>query len=197
MTTWREVAERTRGWLPTEEGEFLYELALSVPGPHVEIGTYCGKSTCWIGAAAKEQDTVLFTVDHHRGSPEMQQGADCYDPGVLDENGQHDTLPHARRTIAAAGLEPWVVPVVGDSALVGKHLWVPIGLLFIDGGHGAEPVTRDVELWAPLAEVVAFHDATIGYIGAFVDLAVAEHGWVEIPAPGCIAAVRNPIMLAP
>ena len=60
-----------------------------------------------------------------------------------------DTLPRFRRTIHDAGLEASVVAVVGDSPTVAGHWTTPLALLFIDGGHGAEPAHRDYEGWTP------------------------------------------------
>ena len=48
----------------------LFEAASMVPdggSPMLEIGSYCGKSAIYLGAAARERDTVLFALDHHRG----------------------------------------------------------------------------------------------------------------------------------
>ena len=48
--------------------------------PFLEVGSYCGRSTVWLGAAARAADTVLYAVDHHRGSEENQAGWECHDP---------------------------------------------------------------------------------------------------------------------
>ena len=71
-----------------------------------------GQLTC----GSPEIGTVVFAVDHHRGSPEMQPGRENHDQAVVDEaGGVHDTLTHFRHTIAEAGLEDHVVAVVGES----------------------------------------------------------------------------------
>lgn len=121
---------------------------MTADGPFLEVGSYCGKSAVWLGSAARQRSTVLFTVDHHRGSEENQPGWEWHDPELVDPaTGQIDTLPYLRRTLATAGLEDFVVPVVGDSSVVG-HAWAtPLGLLFIDGGHGAAVVRSDEEAW--------------------------------------------------
>ncbi len=107
-------------------------------GPLLEIGTYCGKSAVYLGAAAKASGSVLFTLDHHRGSEEMQAGWPDHDPEVVDPaTGTMDTLPWARRTLRDAGLEEGVVLLVGDSATAARGWSGPLSLLFIDGGHGA------------------------------------------------------------
>lgn len=72
----REKAEAARGFMPPDEGLALHDAALSVEvvGPFLEVGSYCGKSGVYIGAAAQERGRVLFALDHHRGSEENQAG---------------------------------------------------------------------------------------------------------------------------
>ena len=160
----RRAAEAARGFMPAEEGVALYEAAasLDVNGPLLEVGSYCGKSAVYLGAAAEATGRVLFCVDHHRGSEENQPGWDHHDPEVVDaELGVIDTLPFFRRTIRDAGLEETVVAVVGDSPAVASLWATPLALVFIDGGHGAEPARRDYEGWSPRVApggLLAIHD---------------------------------------
>jgi len=153
--------------MPPDEGDALYDAAVAsgraVPGlAFVEIGSYCGRSTVWLGAAARACGTVLFAVDHHRGSEENQAGWEHHDPTVVDpRTGKMDTLPTFRDTIYGAGLEDVVVAVVGHSPTVAAHWRMPLAFLFIDGGHGEEPARRDYEGWTPQVAVggmLAIHD---------------------------------------
>ncbi|MCZ7525099.1 MAG: class I SAM-dependent methyltransferase [Acidimicrobiia bacterium] len=150
--------------MPDDEGLALHRAALDAPsvGPLLEIGTYCGKSAIYLGAAARERGTVLFTVDHHRGSEENQAGWEHHDLRLVDpETGRMDTLPFFRRTIERAGLEDVVVAVVGDSPTVAEHWRTPLRLLFVDGGHAEDVAMADYERWAPhVAEtgLLAVHD---------------------------------------
>jgi hypothetical protein len=151
----RDKALAARGFMPPDEGDALYAAGLdavaSVPtSPLLEIGTYCGKSAIWLGAAARSGSTVLFTVDHHRGSEENQPGWEWHEPDLVDPAvGKIDTLPLFRRTVADAGLEDAVVAVVADAPVLARHWRTPLALLFIDGGHGTEPAHRDFEQWTP------------------------------------------------
>ena len=148
-------AVAARGFMPTDEGNALWvaanEAAVAVVGaPFLEIGSYCGKSSIWLGAAAQAHDTVLFALDHHRGSEENQAGWEHHESDLVDDAiGRMDTLPRFRRTVYDAGLEGSVVAVVGDSPTVGRFWTTPLALLFIDGGHGREPAHRDYEQWTP------------------------------------------------
>ncbi len=105
---------------------------------------------------------MLFTVDHHRGSEENQAGWPHHETDLIDpDTGRMDTLGWFRRTIAEAELEEVVVAVVGESATVGRHWAAPLDFLFIDGGHGAEPATRDYRTWTPhlcVGGTLAIHD---------------------------------------
>ncbi|CAM9834910.1 unnamed protein product, partial [Phaeothamnion confervicola] len=163
----RAHALAATGFMPPDEGDALYAAAVAaghdVPGlPFVEIGSYCGRSTVWLGAAARECDTVLFAVDHHRGSEENQAGWEHHDPNVVDaRTGRMDTLPRFRDTIHDAGLEDVVLAVVGQSPTVAAHWRAPLAFLFIDGGHGVEPARLDYEGWTPHVAVggtLAIHD---------------------------------------
>ena len=161
----RRAAEEARGFMPPDEGVALHEAALGVPeggSPMLEIGSYCGKSAIYLGGAARARGTVLFALDHHRGSEENQPGWEWHEPDLVDpEVGRIDTLPRFRRAVHDAGLEPSVVAVVGDSPTVGRHWRTPLSLLFIDGGHGTEPAHRDFETWTPWVEqggLLAIHD---------------------------------------
>jgi predicted O-methyltransferase YrrM len=148
----RKHAETARGFMPGDEGQALYEagLAVAVDGPLLEVGSYCGKSAVYLGAAARERARVLFSVDHHRGSEENQPGWDWHEPDLVDPAvGKMDTLPLFRRTVHDAGLEGTVVAVVGDSPRVAANWGTPLALLFIDGGHGEEPARSDYERWTP------------------------------------------------
>jgi predicted O-methyltransferase YrrM len=159
-----EAARAAKGFMPDDEGLALHAAGVDGGrvGPLLEIGTYCGKSAVYLGAAARTAGTVLFTVDHHRGSEENQAGWEHHDPEVVDpETGKMDTLPFFRRTIHAADLEDVVVAIVGHSIPVSRAWQTSLGFLFIDGGHAEDVAMADYAGWSPhLARggVLAIHD---------------------------------------
>jgi predicted O-methyltransferase YrrM len=150
--------------MPPAEGLALYQAASAYAsaGPIGEVGTYCGKSTIYLAAAAAEAGQKVITVDHHHGSEENQAGWEHHDPEVVDpRTGRMDTLPFFRATISDAGLEEHVIAVIGTSAEVARLWRTPLGLLFIDGGHSDANVVIDYEGWAPWVTrggALAFHD---------------------------------------
>ena len=160
------AARAAKGFMPDDEGLALYSAAAHAAasglGPLLEVGTYCGKSALYLGAAAREGGSVVFTVDHHRGSEENQAGWEHHDASLVDPaTGRMDTLPTFRRTVEAAGVEDVVVAVIGQSTTVAAYWSTPLALLFIDGGHGSEPAWADYRAWTPKVAAggwLAIHD---------------------------------------
>ena len=145
------LADRVTGFMPADEGQALHDVAMRYldQGIGVEIGTYCGKSTVLLGAAARARTSVLYTVDHHHGSEEHQPGWEYHDTSLVDPvTGRFDTLPALRHTLDEAGLDDNVVAVVGKSTVVARGWRSPLQLLFIDGGHSAEAAREDYDGWA-------------------------------------------------
>ncbi|MEO5653059.1 MAG: class I SAM-dependent methyltransferase [Marmoricola sp.] len=157
-------ARAAKGFMPENEGGFLHATAIDhlSDGPALEIGSYCGKSAVFLGAAARACGSTVFTLDHHRGSEENQAGWEHHDASLVDpELGVMDTLPVYRRTIALAGLEDEVVALVGRSATVARYWRTPLALLFIDGGHAEEPAQDDYTgfaRWVSPGGVLVIHD---------------------------------------
>jgi len=158
------VARSAKGFMPDDEGLSLHAAGITAgaAGPLLEIGTYCGKSAVYLGTAAEQTRTVLFTVDHHHGSEENQAGWEHHDPEVVDANtGRMDTLPFFRRTIEAAELEPFVIAVIADSPTAARYWTTPLGLLFIDGGHAEDVAMADYTAWSGFVVrggLLAIHD---------------------------------------
>jgi predicted O-methyltransferase YrrM len=197
-----EVARRAKGFMPDDEGLALHDAACPAGrlGPLLEVGTYCGKSAVYLGAAARASGTVLFTVDHHRGSEENQAGWDHHDREVVDpETGRMDTLPFFRRTIQSADLEDVVVGVVGYSVPVATAWRTPLGFLFIDGGHAEDVAMADYENWSrhvlgggTLAIHDVFDDPADGGQAPFRvwQRAVAD-GFEPVSTTGSLRVLRN------
>ena len=159
-----KVAEAVKGFLPKNEAAALYDaaIAVEVDGPFLEVGSYCGKSSVYLGYAAQSIGRVLYALDHHRGSEENQAGWEHHDPELIDkQKGVMDTLPYFRDAIFAAGLEHVVIALVGHSGVIARNWTTPLSFLFIDGGHGEEPAKADFNGWVPKVKeggTLAIHD---------------------------------------
>ena len=139
-----------KGFLDADEGEALFRYALEAAelGPVLEVGSYCGKSTVYLGAACKAERVSLYAVDHHRGSEEHQPGEEYHDGSLFDEQaGLMDSFREFRQTIRAAELEDTVVPVVSSSKVAAHNWATPLSMVFIDGGHSLEAAMTDYRSW--------------------------------------------------
>jgi len=198
--------EAAKGFMPLDEGLALHAAAAEAGAlglPLLEVGTYCGRSTILLAAAARRAGVSALTVDHHRGSEEQQPGWDYHDPETVDPVvGRMDTLPTFRRTLHAAGLEDHVVALVGRSPQVAAVWGGPLGLVFIDGGHTDEHATADYEGWAPhVAEgglllihdvFPVKHDEWTGQAPYRVYLRALESGaFTEVSATGSLRVLRR------
>ena len=156
--------DQVKGFLEKQEAESLYQFAkkYSSLGPCLEIGSYCGKSAIYLGAAIKENNQILYSIDHHKGSEEQQPGEEFFDLDLLDETGKGiNTLPFFLETLDKAGLRDNVVPIVSTS-LEASEVWSePLAMVFIDGGHSDQAANDDYDVWHPhiiQGGLLAIHD---------------------------------------
>ena len=153
-----------KGFLLEAEGESLYLAAknYSKQGPCLEIGSYCGKSAVYLGSAVKENNQLLYSIDHHKGSEEQQPGEEFFDPDLLDETGKKiNTLPFFLDTIDKAGLKEIVIPIVSTSVEASRVWSKPLAMVFIDGGHSEKAANDDYDAWNPHiipGGLLAIHD---------------------------------------
>jgi predicted O-methyltransferase YrrM len=139
-----------KGFLSKEEAHRLYELAreASTRGPCLEIGSYCGKSSAYIGLGCKESGGILFSIDHHEGSEEQQPGQEYFDPELLDAKTKKiNTFPIFQEVIHKTGLADTVVPIVSQSVVAARFWNTPISMIFIDGGHTFAAAFSDYNSW--------------------------------------------------
>jgi predicted O-methyltransferase YrrM len=156
--------DRIKGFLAEDEAEALYAQALksSRSGPILEIGSYCGKSTIYLGLACRCNNGTVFALDHHRGSEEHQPGEFFHDPQLYDPGaGEMDSFREFRRNIDDAGLTDVVVPLVCSSAAAARHWQTPLAMVFIDGGHSLDAALTDYRCWSAhvmRGGILAIHD---------------------------------------
>lgn len=153
-----------KGFLAVDEAQRLMDLAMQVAalGPVLEIGSYCGKSTIYLGEACKQSGNSLFAVDHHRGSEEHQLGEEYHDSALFDVHiNRMDSLPTFRRNVHLAGLEETVIPVVASSQQLAPLWATPLSMVFVDGGHSEAAALFDCTAWAKHlvpGGILAVHD---------------------------------------
>jgi predicted O-methyltransferase YrrM len=149
------------GYLYDVEGFTLCKLAEHGPGigEIVEIGSFMGRSTCWLAQgsqnAAREN---VHAVDHFKGSPEHQAGSTHEEPVLVAEG---TTLNTFKNNIARKGFAGRVVIHPEGSPQAAEGWTLPIRLLFIDAEHSYEASKLDFDTWEPHViphGLIAFHD---------------------------------------
>ncbi|MEW6306713.1 MAG: class I SAM-dependent methyltransferase [Verrucomicrobiota bacterium] len=147
--------DAVEGWLNDAEGRLLYRLArnASNAGVIVEIGSWKGKSTIWLGHGSHDGPNVnVHAIDPHTGSPEHHQNSRLV-----------WTFDQFQQNIKTAGVDDVIVPHVDFSTKVAQSFTKPVSLVFIDGQHDYESAKQDYESWYPKVVeggVMAFHDTT-------------------------------------
>lgn len=156
--------DEVKGFLDPAEGNALHDYCLTAGerGPCLEVGSYCGKSTVYLGEACRKAGVTLYAVDHHRGSEEHQPGEEYHDTSLFDASaGLMDSFREFRMNMRAASLEDVVVPIVSSSLVAAQDWRTPLGMVFIDGGHSLEAALNDYRSWAGHVVpggVLAIHD---------------------------------------
>ena len=153
-----------KGFLDPIEGEALYLYAKQYVrnNPCLEIGSYCGKSSVYLGSAVKENDQKLYSIDHHKGSEEQQPGEEYFDSDLINAEGNGiDTLPFFLETIEKSKLDKFVIPIVSSSEEAYQDFTLNFDMVFMDGGHSEKAAQKDYELWSKRITkggLLAIHD---------------------------------------
>lgn len=161
LNPWIRKSASIGGWLFEGEHEFLWELASeSGSGNILEIGTWLGKSACILAGACREvaPRTRLVCIDPFDLSGASGQ-ADAQQR-VLP--GSKETLTRFAANAHRLGFGQWVNPIVALSQDA-LPLLKPesFRMIFIDGTHDFDHLSRDVALSVPLLSsggVLAMHD---------------------------------------
>ena len=183
-----------QGWFHEDEARLLIDVVaradreLGGPWMVVEIGSYHGRSTVVLGGAvaALRPDARVYAIDPHEG--------ELYAPGPGTEGtAVPPTADIFTANIATAGLLNTVHPIQLPSYEVAWDQ--PIGVLFIDGLHDYDNVSRDFrhfEPWILSGGYTAFHDyASFAGVAHLVDEILREGQHHEVARIGTMIVVRR------
>lgn len=152
----KQMTDDVEGWLLDSEGELLYHFAKNCQrsGVIVEIGSWKGRSTIWLGTGSKEGNRVsIYAIDPHTGSPEHRK-----------RYGKVSTVDDFKKNIKMARVDDLVTLIVKTSEEAARDFRDPVSFIFIDGAHEYEAAKLDFDLWFPKivnGGVMAFHDTIL------------------------------------
>lgn len=163
------------GWFDeTHASAFWAAIAELRPRTVVEIGSYLGRSTVFLGQAVRRfgpSGARVVSIDPHTGDRQQLEGIDLASTPTLDL---------FRFVVASAGLDDVVdirVATSDDAATV----WTgAVDLLFVDGWHSYDAVRSDIAHWTPHLTsdgLVCFDDVdTYAEVKAAVEDGCAKEG---------------------
>jgi predicted O-methyltransferase YrrM len=129
------------GWLTEAQAAMLADAAAGVRpgGAIVEIGSFQGRSTIVLAAAAP--DATVVAIDPHAGN---DRG-----PGEIDGFAVEAAADRAtfERNLERAGVRDRVRHVPAFSADAHAAVSGPIDLLYVDGAHRFAPARADLRDW--------------------------------------------------
>ena len=163
------------GWFSQDEGRWYAKLARGLSGgTFVEVGSWKGRSTSFIGRICNANQTRLVCVDHWQGSSDTL--ATRY-ASVLAQEDVEQTF-HANMKALGISVEAMKASSVDAAARFEPR---SVERIFLDGSHDRASVMEDLVVWSERLSpggVLAGHDYSIKHpdLCAVVDRFCLERG---------------------
>lgn len=136
------------GMIDEEDGIFLYLLAsvISLNGDIIEIGSWQGKSTCFLASSCKDfSNGIVHAIDPFTGNPGKEKQY------KIMRDDLSDLRESFIKNIKSQGLEDYIklYNVTSEKAFL-QMKNVRARLIFIDGNHDYEYVKSDIKNFSQL-----------------------------------------------
>jgi predicted O-methyltransferase YrrM len=179
------------GWMTDAQAGRLWDAARRVPpgGRIVEVGSYHGRSTVVLAAAAPAAAEIV-AIDPHAGNdrgPRQWTGT--------AQEGEADRLAF-EATLARAGVRKRVRHVRRPSQEAFDAVEDPVHLVYVDGAHRFKPASQDIAGWgdriAPGGTLLV-HDAfsSVGVTAAVLRLLLLSDRFCYAGRSGSLAEYRR------
>jgi len=149
-----KIEKYVEGFFSSHYGETVYNYARECKGGViVEIGSWKGRSTCYMAHGSKQGNEVkVYAVDPFEGSDEHKE--------FLDGKSTFDEFI---TNIKKLKVDDIITPMRMSSEEASKQINEPVSMILIDGSHNYEDVKLDFEIWHPKlikGGIIIFHDAS-------------------------------------
>jgi cephalosporin hydroxylase len=147
------------GWF---DFEIIYQEAVNKFNhcTFVEIGSFMGKSVCYLAELVKEnkKDALVVSVDLFPTLQELDihatigsgQGDPLAGEGKFIRELPKSLLDTFVENLRNAGVDDVVIPIKSDSHKAARLFQDnSIAMVFVDAGHSYDVVLKDLELWWP------------------------------------------------
>jgi cephalosporin hydroxylase len=133
---------------------YLAYTSTKSPGRIVEIGSFKGKSTCWMAKALEfaHSNEKIAAVDPHINTRQR---------GVVPNYEEDSSFEAFINNLKNCGVIEYAEPIKKTSIEAAKDWNQPIKLLFVDGSHLYDDVMLDLKTWEPhvnIGGVIVMHD---------------------------------------
>ncbi|WP_437734609.1 class I SAM-dependent methyltransferase [Sorangium sp. So ce1335] len=144
-----------QGWFSEEAGLAYRALVRSIRGgAMVEVGSWKGLSTAYVGRLAARSGVALHCVDAWEGS------SDEYAARYSAMLAAEDVPGVFRANMEALGIRP-IVHRLASTDAAARFAEASLDLVFLDGSHDEAAVLADIEAWWPRLKpgaILAGHD---------------------------------------
>ncbi|AUX19863.1 hypothetical protein SOCEGT47_003160 [Sorangium cellulosum] len=144
-----------QGWFSEEAGLAYRALVRSIHGgAMVEVGSWKGLSTAYVGRLAARRGVALHCVDAWEGS------SDAYAARYSALLAAEDVPGAFEANMEALGLRP-IVHRLASTDAAARFAEASLDLVFLDASHDAAAVLADLEAWWPRLKpgaILAGHD---------------------------------------
>lgn len=133
---------------------YLAYTSTKTAGRIVEVGSFKGKSTCWMAKAIQiaGANEKIAAVDPH---------INTHDHHVVPDYKEESSYDAFLNNLKNCGIDKYVEPIKKTSQDAAENWNQPIKLLFIDGSHLYDDVMLDLKFWEPRliqGGIVVMHD---------------------------------------
>ncbi len=179
------------GWFSEDEGRWYARFARGLRGGiFVEVGSWKGRSTSFIGAICNANGTRLLCVDHWRGSHDVLAGR--YAAALAVE----DVERTFRENMRALGVSVEVV-VASSTEAAARLAPASVDRVFLDASHDGASVAEDLRVWSERLRpdgTLAGHDYAEKHpeVRAAVDEHARANGLVVRRGPRSIYWLERP-----
>jgi hypothetical protein len=146
------------GWFSEDEGRWYARFARGLQGgTFIEVGSWKGRSTSFVGPVCNANGTRLVCVDHWEGSDDAHQHR--YRAALAVENVEVTF----RANMKALGI---VVEVLREPSAVAAQRFAPgsVARVFLDASHDGASVANDLAVWRERLHpegILAGHDYSV------------------------------------
>ena len=173
------------GWFSEDEGRWYARFARGLRGGvFVEVGSWKGRSTSFVGPVCNANGTRLVCVDHWSGSHDVLAGR--YAAALAVE----DVEATFRANMSALGI---VVEIIAAPSVAAAACFEPssVDRVFLDASHDHDSVAEDLRVWSERLRpggLLAGHDYADKHpeVRAAVDEHAAERDLVVRRGPRSI-----------